>query len=94
MVFGTLLGLKNLPDLIISLIVLGELTGDIGISREACVLSSLTDFTGFHQPIILDFTQQSWTLTKEGRQTRGMRRIAYGLRSMGQKGCDPSTFHV
>ena len=70
MVFGTLLGLKNLPDLIISLIVLGELTGDIGISREACVLSSLTDFTGFHQPII-PASQLSWTLMKEGRQTKG-----------------------
>ena len=67
-VFGTLLGLQeNLPNLIISLIVLVELTEDIGISsRETRVRSSLADFNGFHQPIILAFTQQSWTLIKRG----------------------------
>lgn len=72
MVFGILLGLQdNLPDLIITLIVLGELTADIGLSsRKTCVRSSLTDFTGFHQPII-PASQLSWTLMKEGRQTKG-----------------------
>ena len=74
-VFGTLLGhQENLPNLIISLIVLVELTEDIGISsRETRVRSSLADFNGFHQARMIEFSRLTQYSTSHEKQDRFLR---------------------